>query len=309
MRVKKVVKAGLTLSVVLAILLSTVAVSRYSKLFSAETNIPCVETVYVDYGETIDDGHWYYDGIDDMAAVFACDVWIVGYLVLPAEIEGHPLYGIGYYTFRDYTALTGVEFPDGFANLNPYAFWGCYNIESVKIPKSMEWIGEFAFAGCSGLSDVYYSGTEAEWNNIEIGDGNEDLLNANIHFSNGSTMNPNESTADSANTATPSAGKPSSNVTPNVSTVKPDGNSKTSDVVVDSDETENNNINIDENNNYSENYEEYDVMEGTEDSNHKSLNKLLSNKVVRIVGIIGIIVIFVAVIFIAIQVLKRMRIY
>jgi len=29
---------------------------------------------------------------------------------------------------------------------------------------------------------VYYAGTQKQWNAIEIGEGNEDLTNATIHF-------------------------------------------------------------------------------------------------------------------------------
>lgn len=32
------------------------------------------------------------------------------------------------------------------------------------------------------LINVYYGGSEAEWNNIEIRSGNQDLLNATIHY-------------------------------------------------------------------------------------------------------------------------------
>lgn len=39
-----------------------------------------------------------------------------------------------------------------------------------------------AFAGCNSLINVYYNGTEEEWNNISIEGYNEPLENANIHY-------------------------------------------------------------------------------------------------------------------------------
>ena len=45
-------------------------------------------------------------------------------------------------------------------------------------------IGSF-FEDCSALTDVYYTGTQEQWNKIEIDDTNEDLLNATIHFNSG----------------------------------------------------------------------------------------------------------------------------
>lgn len=43
-------------------------------------------------------------------------------------------------------------------------------------------IGSYAFYGCESLTDVYYSGSEADWNSIDIGSYNEDLTNADIHY-------------------------------------------------------------------------------------------------------------------------------
>ncbi len=57
-------------------------------------------------------------------------------------------------------------------------------ITSITIPTTIEEIGRNAFNGCDSLTDVYYLGTEAEWEALceEIGTGNNALLNANIHF-------------------------------------------------------------------------------------------------------------------------------
>ena len=38
------------------------------------------------------------------------------------------------------------------------------------------------FVSCDNLTDVYYPGTEEDWNNIEIQDDNDPLLNATIHY-------------------------------------------------------------------------------------------------------------------------------
>lgn len=43
-------------------------------------------------------------------------------------------------------------------------------------------IGYGAFYNCKSLTDVYYSGTEEQWNKIEFDEYNEELLNAKIHF-------------------------------------------------------------------------------------------------------------------------------
>ena len=56
-------------------------------------------------------------------------------------------------------------------------------ITLVKIPASVTDIGNYAFNGCTVLTDVYYDGTEEEWNNnVSIGSNNAPLENATMHF-------------------------------------------------------------------------------------------------------------------------------
>ena len=43
-------------------------------------------------------------------------------------------------------------------------------------------IGEYASFGCTGLKDVYYAGSEAQWKAISVGSDNDNLLNATIHY-------------------------------------------------------------------------------------------------------------------------------
>ena len=61
-------------------------------------------------------------------------------------------------------------------------------MKSVTIPNSIKSIGTGAFYGCNALTDVYYDGSESEWNAIEIDYDNSTyqayngLKNATIHF-------------------------------------------------------------------------------------------------------------------------------
>jgi methionine-rich copper-binding protein CopC len=50
------------------------------------------------------------------------------------------------------------------------------------IPSSVVSIGYYAFDSCPALKDVYYGGTQDDWNNILIQSNNEALINANIQF-------------------------------------------------------------------------------------------------------------------------------
>ena len=56
-------------------------------------------------------------------------------------------------------------------------------ITSITIPATIVEIGRRAFNNCDDLTDVYYEGSEEEWNEIDInGTGNSALTGANIHF-------------------------------------------------------------------------------------------------------------------------------
>ena len=77
---------------------------------------------------------------------------------------------------------TAYTVPNGTTRISLCAFSSCTNLTSVTIPDSVTSIGWYAFSGCTDLTNVYYIGTEAEWNQINILGGNDELLNANIHF-------------------------------------------------------------------------------------------------------------------------------
>ena len=89
---------------------------------------------------------------------------------------------IGSSAFRDCTGLTSVTIPDSVTTIGDWAFANCTSLTSVTIPNSVIYITSDAFRDCTSLTDVYYTGTEDEWNAISIGSNNEPLINANIYF-------------------------------------------------------------------------------------------------------------------------------
>ena len=52
----------------------------------------------------------------------------------------------------------------------------------MTIGKNVKTIGIYAFYGCQDLENVYYTGSEKQWNALEIGVRNNELLNANIRY-------------------------------------------------------------------------------------------------------------------------------
>ena len=55
-------------------------------------------------------------------------------------------------------------------------------IKTVDIKKDVASIGSDAFKGCTNLKEVYYGGSKTEWKELDIGDGNECLTQATIHY-------------------------------------------------------------------------------------------------------------------------------
>jgi len=94
------------------------------------------------------------------------EVTIIGYfgtetmVKIPSKIDGMTVKHIG---------------KDAFAN--------CSDLISVVTPTSVTSIGASAFVECNAFTDIYFLGSEAEWNEITVSpDGNELLSEISVHF-------------------------------------------------------------------------------------------------------------------------------
>lgn len=84
--------------------------------------------------------------------------------------------------YPDGKSKAKYEIPNTVSIVEDYAFGGCKNIDTIKIPTSVTFIGLGAFSGCEDIDDVYYLGSESEWKNITIEDGNGLLTNSKMHY-------------------------------------------------------------------------------------------------------------------------------
>lgn len=94
-------------------------------------------------------------------------------------------------TFKNCKKLDYVHIKGWCETIGSSAFSGCSNLTSVCIPASLKHIKSDAFKDCGKLSDVLFAGTEAQWKNIVIEDGNDVLSKAAITINFGST-DPND---------------------------------------------------------------------------------------------------------------------
>lgn len=112
---------------------------------------------------------------------------------------------IGEQAFAFCENLESIVLPDNAVNLGDSAFLYCTNLKeitlpsklevipfgcfhcclsllNIKIPNSVKYINSQAFATGMSLTDIYYCGTEEEWNAINIEPENYVLDFATIHF-------------------------------------------------------------------------------------------------------------------------------
>ena len=67
-------------------------------------------------------------------------------------------------------------------SIGDHAFWS-QGLESIVIPDSVTSIGNYPFANCYYLSDIYYTGTESEWEAITKGtDWDDGPLSYTLHY-------------------------------------------------------------------------------------------------------------------------------
>lgn len=81
------------------------------------------------------------------------------------------------------TKITSIVIEDGVTTIGKNAFSICEFTQSISIPISVKKINEKAFEYCNSLKNIYYLGSQAQWNEIEIVSiGNDILKHAKIHY-------------------------------------------------------------------------------------------------------------------------------
>ena len=106
--------------------------------------------------------------------------------------------------FKNCPALTSFVIPDGVMTIGKAAFSES-GLKTVTIPITVTKIEDNAFASTS-LTDVYFDGSQVEWEKITVGSGNDALKKAIIHFARVHVCQP-EKVADRVEPTCTTAGK------------------------------------------------------------------------------------------------------
>ncbi len=143
------------------------------------------------------EGDWHYN-YDSGTNILTIDLYTGtdANVTTPTMLGGHAVTAIGDQCFWYYQVsqvnLKSVTISEGITTIGRSAFDGCSNLASVSLPNSLVSIGMNAFGECSaltsitipssvtsigrfafvdsGLTDLYYTGTKAQWNNVTLAD-------------------------------------------------------------------------------------------------------------------------------------------
>lgn len=89
---------------------------------------------------------------------------------------------IGSSAFADCNQLRSINIPDGVSTIKSHTFLGTNGMSIITIPASVKTIEDGAFHDCNWLQYIYYSGSENEWKNIDIGTDNDVLKRSPVRY-------------------------------------------------------------------------------------------------------------------------------
>ncbi len=143
---------------------------------------------YIDSGYCGDNLYWSLDSDGCLWIDGSGDMWdnkVVWFpyrnCVLSINMSDS-ISSIGSLAFDNADYLQTVYLPTDLIRIGESAFRGCDSLKRILIYGDLNQIEEGAFYNCNALTDVYYVGTPAQWNSINIGNYNDNLNNANRHY-------------------------------------------------------------------------------------------------------------------------------
>lgn len=90
---------------------------------------------------------------------------------------------LGKSAFTRCYALTNITCPDGMTQIKERVFEECSALTSITLPDTITHIDDYAFRYCGSMSDVYYAGTQEQWDAIYMNTmWNTGISQSTIHY-------------------------------------------------------------------------------------------------------------------------------
>ena len=89
---------------------------------------------------------------------------------------------IGGSAFAYCRSLESITIPDGIMIIEYGTFFNCNSLKNIFLPKSLKVVFEEAFSYTYDIENIYYGGSEEEWNAVTIFPYDDTLKKANVHF-------------------------------------------------------------------------------------------------------------------------------
>lgn len=77
----------------------------------------------------------------------------LGTVYIPNTLNGRAIVGIAANAFKD-AAITSIRIPKSVTYIGDYAFSGCTSLTRIDLPQNVNTLGKYVFAGCSSLEDI-----------------------------------------------------------------------------------------------------------------------------------------------------------
>ena len=122
--------------------------------YAMESDTATVSTRKTQIGEQYVSGDYEYVILPDGTAEISFYRGKAEELVIPDNLDGIPVTGIGDKVFLMCGSLTSVKLPDGVTSIGSFAFSLCRSLKTVSIPDSVTEIGISAFSECRSLECV-----------------------------------------------------------------------------------------------------------------------------------------------------------
>lgn len=122
---------------------------------SGDAQVKADMTLYAHWAfETIKEGRtWRFVVEGDRVKILPSAVGS-GPLVVPSELDGHPVREIPDACFANCSNLISVTLPASVTNIGAYAFYNCVNLKGVVFNEGLVSIGDGAFAKCESIEKV-----------------------------------------------------------------------------------------------------------------------------------------------------------